>query len=114
MLNPDNNPDFAEILKDIEEIRILNYNKADQNFKREHITLLKESLKKEQYNDIMMINEKGNSVHVYNCEKRGNSVGFVAIVENNETLMLIDLIGSINIQKFMELKKKLDNHRDSL
>jgi hypothetical protein len=88
----------------------LNYTKAEKNFTPENIISLKESLKKEQYNNIMMINEKGNSVNVYSREKRGIPAGFVAIVENNETLMLIDLIGSINIQKFMELKKKLDNH----
>jgi hypothetical protein len=35
--------------------------------------------------------------------------GFVAIVENNESLVLIDLVGAIDIKKFMQLKQKLDS-----
>jgi hypothetical protein len=34
--------------------------------------------------------------------------GLVAIVENKESLVLIDLIGSVDIKKFLELKQKLD------
>ena len=109
MLNTENNPELADILKDIEEIRVLNYNKAEQKFTREDYRGLKNSLKEEDYNNIMMINEKGNSINLYSREKHGKTVGFVALVENRESLVLIDLIGTIDVKKFMELKQKLDN-----
>jgi len=110
MLNTDNNPELADILNGIDEIRVLNYNKADQKFNGEDITGLKNSLKKEEFNTIMMINEKGNSINLFSREKHGKTVGFVAVVENRETLVLIDLIGTIDVKKFMELKQKLDTH----
>jgi hypothetical protein len=109
MLNTENNPELASMLKDIEEIRVLNYDKAAQKFNPDDISGLKSSLHEENYNDIMVLNEKGNSIHLYNREKHGKTVGFVAIVENKESLVLIDLIGSIDVKKFMELKQKLDN-----
>jgi hypothetical protein len=108
MLNTENNPELASMLDDVEEIRVLNYDKASQKFDREDINQLKKDLHEENYTDIMVVNENDNSIHLYNREKRGKTVGLVAIVENKESLVLIDLIGSIDVRKFMELKHSLD------
>lgn len=107
MLNKENDPELADILKDIEEIKVLNYNKQNQAFKAGDIAALKTALDKESYKNIMMIRENGNSIQVYNREKKGKTYGFVAIIENPENLILIDLIGSIDIKKFMALQKKI-------
>jgi len=108
MLNTENNPELASMLKDIEEIRVLNYDKAAREFNAGDVSELKSALREEKYNDIMLVNENGNSINLYSREKQGKTVGFVAIVENRESLILIDLIGSIDVKKFMELKQKLD------
>src|SRR4030065_805650 len=71
MLNTENNPEFADILDGIEEIKVLNYNKADQKFKKEDVAGLKSALQDEAFNNIMTINEKGNSLNVYGREKKG-------------------------------------------
>jgi len=113
MLNTENNPELAEMLKDIEEIRVLNYTKAEQHFNGDDIRRLKSSLKEEEYNDLMVIQENGNSVNLYSRERRGKMVGFVAVVDNRESLVLIDLVGSIDVKKFMELKQKLDIQKDN-
>ena len=46
MLNTENNPEFADILKDIEEIRVLNYTKSAQKFDRDDISGLKSALQR--------------------------------------------------------------------
>ena len=108
MLNTENNPEFADLLKDIEEIRVLNYDKATMKISNEDIRGLKTALQDEKFNNIMELQEKGNSIHLYSREKHGKTVGFVAIIDNTENLVLIDLIGSIDVKKFMELKHQLD------
>jgi hypothetical protein len=108
MLNPDNNPELADVIKGIDEIRVLNYTKAQQPFKKQDITNLKNALQEEGYNIIMMVNQQGNAINLYNREKHGNTVGFVALIENSESMILVDLIGNIDVKKFMELKGKLD------
>jgi hypothetical protein len=109
MLNTENNPEISDLLKDIEEIRVLNYDKVSVKFSNEDIRGLKNALKDEQFNSIMEFQEKGNSIYLYSREKHGKTVGFVAIIDNNEKFVLIDLIGSIDVKKFMELKHQLDN-----
>lgn len=107
MLNKENDPELADILNGIEEIKVLNYNKQNRAFKADDVVALKTDLDKESYKNIMMIRENGNSIQVYNREKKGKTYGFVAIIENTENLILIDLIGSIDIKKFMALQKKI-------
>ena len=108
MLNTENVPEFADLIKDIEEIRILNYDKEKQHLSSEYITGLKKALENEDYNNLMMMNEKGNAINLYSRERHGKTVGFVALVEDKVSLTLIDLVGSIDVKKFMQLKSKLD------
>ena len=107
----ENNPEFAEILDDIEEIRVLNYDNQNDGNHAININKLKNELKEEDYSNIMMINENGCSICLYNHQKRGISDGFVAIIENNDNLVLIDLIGKVDIAKFLELKRRIDIHK---
>lgn len=113
MLNTENNPQLADLLNEIEEIRVLNYDKEKQDFTRDDIVLLKNALKDEEYVNLLMTNENGNSLNLYNRQKQGKTVGFVALVENKESLILIDLIGNIDVKKFLELKQKLDIRMES-
>lgn len=108
MLNAENSPELADLLKDIQEIRVLNYDLEKQNLTRENITGLKKAIIEEEYNNLLMMNDKSNNVDLYNREKRGKTIGFIAVVENGKSLTLIDLTGSIDVKKFMELKQKLD------
>jgi len=108
MLNTENSPELANLLDGIEEIRVLNYEKTQNRFTRADISELKSKLREENYNSLMVINENGNNIELYNREKRGKTVGFVAFMENREKLVLIDLIGNIDVMKFMQLKEKLD------
>jgi hypothetical protein len=56
----------------------------------------------------MMMTEKGSAINLYSREKHGKTVGFVALVEDKGSLTVIDLVGSIDVQKFMQLKNNLD------
>ena len=108
MLNAENNPEFSDLVKDIEEIRVLNYIKANQSIKPEEISNLKNNLKEENYQELMIFAEQGNKIMLYGREKREKTIGFVALVEDQEKLMIVDVVGDLDMKKFMQLKNKLD------
>jgi len=108
MLNAENNPEFSDLVKDIEEIRVLNYIKANQSIKPEEISNLKNNLKEENYQELMIFAEQGNKIMLYGREKREKTIGFVALVEDREKLMIVDVVGDLDMKKFMQLKNKLD------
>jgi len=110
MLNTDNNPAFKDLAKDIEKIMVLIYKKEKQKISREDIIQLKDNLKKEKYVALMLINENGNNIDLYKRDKKGKTVGFAALIDNKDGLVLIDIKGSIDVSKFMDLKKKIDLH----
>ena len=108
MINTENHPEFAGMAKDIDEIRVLNYNKAGSKFTATEIAGLKGGLKEEDYSELLVISEKDNKIYLYGREKKGKTIGFVALVENTETFVIVDVDGNIDIAKFMQLKNKLD------
>jgi len=108
MLNAENNPEFSDLVKDIEEIRVLNYIKANQSIKPDVISNLKNDLREENYQELMIFAEQGNKILLYGREKREKTIGFVALVEDQEKLMIVDVVGDLDIKKFMQLKNKLD------
>jgi hypothetical protein len=113
MLNPDNNPQLTDLTRDIEEIRVLNYDKQKQVVTRDDIGKLKKTIMAENYNSLMMMKDKGNTIDLYSREKHGRTTGFIAVVDNPESLILIDLTGNIDVKKFMELKKNLDSRMEA-
>jgi hypothetical protein len=108
MLNSEDNPDLAGLLKDIEEIRVLTWDKSKQMPGKDKVAALKTALQAENYNTLMAMNDKGSAIDLYSREKNGKMTGFVAIVHNAESLVLIDLKGGIDVARFMQLKQKLD------
>ncbi len=110
MLDTDNNHAFKDLAKDIEKIMVLIYKKEKQKISREDIIQLKDNLKKEKYVALMLINENGNNIDLYKRDKKGKTVGFAALIDNKDGLVLIDIKGSIDVSKFMDLKKKIDLH----
>lgn len=108
MLNTENNPELGDLLRDIEEIRVLTWEKGIKHPGKDKVLALKTALLKEDYNSLMAMNDKGNIIDLYGLEKNGKMAGFVAIVMNPESLVLIDLKGGIDVAKFMQLKQKLD------
>ena len=108
MLNMEGLPDFEDIVKDIDKIAVLIYKKENQKFTARELYQLTKNLEKEKYVELMIINDKGNKINLYKKEKRGRTTGFAAFVDNKESLVLIDVKGSIDFKKFMELKNQID------
>jgi len=108
MLNTENEPDFADLIKDIDKVMVLLYEKEKQKFNTQEIIQLKNDLEKEKYVPLMLINENGNTINLYKKDRKEKTVGFTALVENKEKLVIIDVMGSIDFKKFIEFKNKID------
>lgn len=108
MLDTDNSPEFKDLIKDIDKIMVLIYEKEKQKFSKDDIIKLRNDLKKEEYVDLMVINQNGNNINLYKRDKRGKTIGFAALIDNKDGLVLIDVKGSIDFNKFMDLKNKID------
>ena len=108
MLNNQDNPELNNLLKGIEKIVVLNYEKEKEQFTPADLTELKENLKKEGYVDLMTIKNDKNDIRLTGRQKKGKTVGYVAFASTDQGTVIIDIKGSFDISKFMDLKDKLD------
>lgn len=108
MLNTENEPEFADLIKDIDKIMVLIYEKEKQKFNKQEIIQLKKHLQKEQYVPLLLINENGNTINLYKKDRKEKTIGFAALVDSKESFLIIDVKGSIDFKKFMEFKNKID------
>ncbi len=108
MLNAENEPEFADLIKDIDKVMVLLYEKEKQKIKKQEITGLQNDLHKEKYVPLLVINENGNTINLYKRDKKEKTVGFAALVDNKDNFVIIDVKGSIDFKKFIEFKNKID------
>lgn len=108
MLNTENEPEFADLIKDIDKVMVLLYEKEKQKLKAQEITGLKNDLNKEKYVPLMLINENGNTINLYKKDKKEKTIGFAALVDNKDNFVIIDVKGSIDFKKFIEFKNRID------
>jgi len=108
MLNNQDQPGFTELVKDIDKIMVLQYEKQKSLFGKDEISVLMKNLKDEGFVEMMIFQEAKNKVNLYAKKKRDRTTGFSAIIESEDNLVLIDIKGSLDFSRFMELKKKID------
>jgi hypothetical protein len=108
MLNTENEPGFSDLIKDIDKVMVLLYEKQKHKFSTQEITELLNDLQKENYVPMLIINENANTINLYKRDKKGKTVGFTALVDNKDNLVIIDVKGSIDFNKFIEFKNKID------
>jgi hypothetical protein len=108
MLNNQQQPEFTELVKDIDKIIVLQYEKQKTSFDKNEILNLTKKLEDEGFVEIMILQEAENKINLYVKKKRNKTTGFSAVIENNNNLVLIDIKGSLDFTRFMELKKKID------
>ncbi len=108
MLNTENDPGISDLIKDIDKVMVLLYEKQKHKISTQEITELQNDLKEENYVPLLIINENDNTIFLYKRDKKGKTTGFTAIVDNKENLVIIDVKGSIDFKKFIEFKNKID------
>ncbi len=108
MLNTENEPEIADLLKDIDKIMVLIYEWEKQKFDHKEIMQLKKDLQGEKYLPLLVINENNGSIDLYKRDRKNRTVGFAALATDQDNLVIIDVKGSIDFGKFMKFKEKID------
>ena len=101
MVNLDKNPDLYRLVHDVEKLQILLYERSTLN--RSAVQQLRQGIRGEAYEELISFQQKDSQITVY---ARGDSPqlkGVVGMVDNRETLALIDLEGFVDLPALMNL-----------
>jgi hypothetical protein len=112
MLNQNNDPNFDELIKDIEKMKFLLIKKDENNFNSAGYKQLVGEYKADAFEEIMTSRYQGKNFDIFLKEKNGKTQGMLVLVNDQESLYVLDILGSININKVTDLYSTLDKSSD--
>jgi len=108
MLNQSGNKEFDELVKNIEKMKFMMVDKAENSFATADYKKLIKDYKSETYEEIMTMRHEGKNFDIYLKEKRGSTVGTVILVNDSTNLYVLDILGSIDVGKATKLFSTLN------
>jgi hypothetical protein len=112
MLNQTEDKSFDELIKDIEKMRFLMIDKTSSPFGNEDYKKLLAGYQGEEYEEVMNGRYDGRNFGVYIKEKGGDIKGTVILASDSASLMVLDILGKIALDKAPDLFKAIDGSTD--
>lgn len=112
MLNQNEDKEFDELIKDIEKMRFLMIKKAESKFGGNEYKKLVSDYKSEAFQEIMTSRHDGKNFDIYLKEKDGKTRGMLVLINDSDNLFVLDILGSIALDKVTKLYSTLDESTD--
>lgn len=111
MLNQNDDEAFDELIKDIEKMKFIMIDKGT-TFSNADYKKLTSGYKGEAFEEIMTSRYQGKNFDVYLKEKSGKTLGMVVLVNDSSSLYVLDIVGSIALDKVTSLYNTIDQSTD--
>ena len=111
MLNQSDDKAFDELIKDIQKMKFLMIDKA-ASFTSATYKKLTSDYKSEKFEEIMTSRYQGKNFDVFLKEKSGKTEGMVVLINDSSSLYVLDIVGSIALDKVTSLYKAIDDSAD--
>lgn len=106
MLNQSGDKDFDALIQDIEKMKFLVIDKA--KFGSTDYRKLINGYKSEAFEEIMTSRFEGKNFDVFLKEEKGKTKGMVVTVNDSTSLYVLDIVGSVALDKITSFYKSLD------
>lgn len=112
MLNQQESKEFDELIKDIEKMKFLIVSKDAASFTANKFKSLVADYKGEGYEEIMTSRMDGRNFDIYLKEKGGKVAGTVVLVNDEKDLYVLDILGSVPVNKVPQFFQTIDQSSD--
>ena len=109
MINQQEDAEFDELIRDIEKMKLLIIRKKEAGF--DYKKLVGE-YKGESFEEIMTSRHQGKTFDIFVREKEGKTKAMLVLVNDEENLFVLDILGSIALNKVTKLYSVLDESGD--
>lgn len=108
MLNQSGDKAFDELIKDIEKLKFLMI-KKNNSFSIAEYKKVVGDYKSETFEEIMTSRFDGKNFDIFVQEKDNKTKGMLVLVNDDESLYVLDIVGSLALNKVTELYKTIDS-----
>ncbi len=109
MLNQDDNPEFEELIKDIDKMKLVRVNKADYDLDKSDYKDLVDGYYDEDFEDLMTMRHEGMNVNAYIQEDDGVTTGIVMLMQDEESISVLDIKGAVPLSKLATVISKVQD-----
>lgn len=110
MINMSEDKDFDALIKDIEKMKVLMIDNS--KLKVDDYKKLVGSYKQESFEEIMSSRFEGKNFDVFLKEEDNKTKGMVVTVNTGENLFVLDIVGSVALDKITKFFSKLEESSD--
>lgn len=111
MLNQAEDKTFDELIKDVEKLKFLMIDKG-KTFGDAQYKSLVSGYKSESFEEIMTSRYQGRNFDVFLKDDDGKTEGIIVAVSDSTNLYVLDIVGSVALDKITTLFKTIDNSTD--
>ena len=101
MINLDKDPDFYQLVQHVNKLQFLTFDKKENPVEAEAIQKLRKDIQKENYEELLTMDNKGNNIHIYGLGDANEDM--VGVIDNSQTLTLLDLDGYVDMTSLIKL-----------
>jgi hypothetical protein len=112
MLNQGGDEAFDELIKDIEKMKFLMISKNADKFDASTYKKVVSDYKSESFEEIMTSRYEGKNFDIFVKEKDNKTKSMLVLVNDDKNLYVLDIVGSIALNKVTELYKTIDSSSD--
>jgi hypothetical protein len=109
MLNQTEDPAFDQLVKNIEKMKFLMIDKAGKNLVYKTVVA---NYKKEAFEEAMTSRHEGKSFDVYLKEKNNKTTAMLVLINDEKSLMVLDIVGSVALDQVTKLYTTLGESSD--
>ena len=112
MLNQKDNPEFDELIKDVEKMKFLIIDKSKEAFDAGDYKNLLKGYQGEAYEEMMTSRFQGRNFGVYIKQSSGRVKGTVILASDSSNLYVLDIVGRVALDKATSLFQAIDGNAD--
>ena len=112
MLNQKEDKEFDELIRNIQKMRLLLISKAESKFSTHDFKKLVSDYKAESFEEVMTSRHDGKTFDIYMKEADGKTRGMLVLINDSDNLFVLDILGSIALDKVTQLYSTLDESTD--
>lgn len=109
MINQQEDKEFDEIIRDIEKMKFLAVRKNEWHVDYKRIV---NDYKKERFEEVMTSRHDGKNFDIFLKEKNGKTSAMLVLVNSDDNLFVLDILGSIPMDKVTKLYSVMDESTD--
>jgi len=109
MLNQANDSSFDELIKDVEKMKFLMIKKGAGSIDYKRVV---GDYKNESFEEMMSSRHKGKNFDIFVKEKNNKTTGMLVLINDDANLLVMDIVGSIALNKVTKLFETLDESAD--